>query len=68
MDIKDITPAICSECLKPVEAYTLMEDNWRNVMNYVGVFCSYECAEQAVNNYNADYAERKADERKYDGN
>ena len=64
IDIKDITEAFCDECDESLgrEAgfiYTISDRRDQ-------VFCSYECAIQAVNNYNVDYAERKADEKRYE--
>ena len=56
IDIKDIVPAVCEECLKGIK-------NVHMIMNNHIVFCSYECAQQFVINHNADYAERKAEER-----
>jgi len=65
LDIKEICQLFCDECGEALGAksvgfpYTIGDGCM--------TFCCYECAEQFVNNYNVDYAERKADERKYDG-
>ncbi len=54
IDIKDIVPAVCEECLKEIKGVHMIMTNHM-------VFCSYECAQQFVINHNVDEAERKGE-------
>ena len=65
IDMKDILPTLCDECgeINGLDVLKLIH----RIEGHDALFCTLECAQQFVNNYNADYAERKADEKKYEG-